>query len=102
MQARSQTVPWRLQSNKADGAERCSNPIEARKESPLLAQSGHPSLHRTCPLLGEKRTCDFALQMSAFDPKRTSAHSQPPYPNRGGNRNEGAKEQQKFDDLISH
>ena len=23
---------------------------------PLLAQSGHPSLHRTCPLLGVKRT----------------------------------------------
>ena len=29
MPARSQTVPWRLQSNKADGAEGCSNPIEA-------------------------------------------------------------------------
>ena len=27
---------------------------------------------RTCPLLGEKRTCSFALQMSAYDPKRTS------------------------------
>ena len=26
---------------------------------------------RTCPLLGVKRTCRFALQMSAFDPKRT-------------------------------
>ena len=26
------------------------------------------SLHRTCPLLGVKRTCHFALQMSAFDP----------------------------------
>ena len=24
-----------------------------------------------CPLLGVKRTCSFALQMSAFDPKRT-------------------------------
>ena len=39
---------------------------------PLLAQSGHPELHRTCPLLGVKRTWRFALQMSAFDPKRTS------------------------------
>src|SRR5262245_30786787 len=39
--------------------------------SPLLAQSGHPQLHRTCPLSGVKRTCLFALQMSAFDPKRT-------------------------------
>jgi len=24
--------------------------------SPLLAQSGHPWLHRTCPLSGVKRT----------------------------------------------
>src|SRR5262245_51168557 len=40
---------------------------------PLLAQSGHCSLQRTCLLLGVKRTCRFALQMSAFDPKRTSA-----------------------------
>ena len=30
-------------------------------------------LHRTCPLLGVKRTCLFALHMSAIDPKRTSA-----------------------------
>ena len=28
---------------------------------------------KECPLLGVKRTCRFALQMSAFDPKRTSA-----------------------------
>jgi hypothetical protein len=27
---------------------------------PLLAQSGHPKLHRTCPLLGVKRTWPFA------------------------------------------
>jgi len=32
----TQTVPWRLLSNKADGAEERSNPIEAREESPLL------------------------------------------------------------------
>jgi hypothetical protein len=38
----------------------------------LLAQSGHPCLHRTRPLLGVKRTYRFALQMSANDPKRTS------------------------------
>ena len=44
---------------------------------PLLAQSGHPSLHRTCPLSGAKRTCLFALQMSAYDPKRTSARYSP-------------------------
>ena len=36
-----------------------------------MAQSGHTELHRTCPLLGVKRTCRFALHMSAFDPKRT-------------------------------
>ena len=34
---------------------------------PLLAQSGHTELHCTCPLSGVKRTCRFALQMSAFD-----------------------------------
>ncbi|MGA9083531.1 MAG: hypothetical protein WB390_13845, partial [Pseudolabrys sp.] len=37
-----------------------------------VAQSGHPELQRTGPLLGVKRTCPFALQMSAFDPKRKS------------------------------
>ena len=46
---------------------------------PLLAQSGHAELHCTCPLSGVKRTCRFALQMSAFDPKRT-CNSQPPHP----------------------
>ena len=30
-------------------------------------------MHRTCPLSGVKRTCLFALQMSANDPKRTFA-----------------------------
>ena len=40
---------------------------------PLLAQSGHPLLHCSCPLLGVKRTYACALQMSAYDPKRTSA-----------------------------
>ena len=39
---------------------------------PLLAQSGHPWLHRTCPLLGVKRTCRGHHRMSA-DPKRTDA-----------------------------
>jgi hypothetical protein len=28
-----------------------------------------------CPLSGAKRTCRFALQMSAYDPKRTLSHS---------------------------
>ena len=37
-----------------------------------MALSGHRSLHRTRPLSGVKRTCRFALHMSAFDPKRTS------------------------------
>ena len=38
-----------------------------------MAHSGHIELHRTCPLLGVKRTWRFALQMSAYDPKRTLA-----------------------------
>jgi hypothetical protein len=41
-----------------------------RAQCLLLAQSEHSWLHRTCPLLGVKRTC-IAAQMSAFDPKRT-------------------------------
>jgi hypothetical protein len=39
--------------------------------SPLLAQSSS-RVHRTCPLLGVKRTSLFAAQMSAFDPKQAS------------------------------
>jgi hypothetical protein len=39
--------------------------------SPLLAQSRHPWLQRTCPLLRVKRTWISALHMSAYDPKRT-------------------------------
>ena len=47
---------------------------------PLLALSRHTELHRTCPLSGVKRTCLFALHMSAFDPKRTlAAHFEPPF-----------------------
>jgi hypothetical protein len=38
---------------------------------PILAQSGHPKLHRTCPLSGVMRTWPFAVRMSAYDPKRT-------------------------------
>ena len=38
-----------------------------------MAQSGHSSNTTQCPLLGAKRTYLFALQMSAFDPKRTWA-----------------------------
>ena len=40
--------------------------------SPLLAQSRHKQLHRTCPLSGVKRTCAEHHAMSANDPKRTS------------------------------
>jgi len=39
---------------------------------PLLAQSGHPTVFRQCPLLGVKRTSAAGYSMSAFDPKRTS------------------------------
>ena len=45
--------------------------IVLQRMSPLLAQSGHPELHRTCLLLGAERTWPFALHVSAFDPKRT-------------------------------
>src|SRR5512139_4277558 len=40
---------------------------------PLLAQSKYGLAHRTCPLSGVKQTSLFAAQMSAYDPKRTSA-----------------------------
>jgi hypothetical protein len=36
-----------------------------------MALSGHAELHCTCPLSGVKRTCRIALQISAYDPKRT-------------------------------
>jgi hypothetical protein len=41
----------------------------------LMAQSGHPSVVRQCPLLGVKRTLQFHGHMSAFDPTRTSTGS---------------------------
>ena len=44
-------------------------------QCPLLALSGHLCLQRTCPLSGVKRTCRFAPQMSAYDPKRTFPRS---------------------------
>ena len=47
---------------------------------PLLAQSRHELLHRTCPLLGVKRTWLFAPRMSASDPKRTLVPHIPPPP----------------------
>src|SRR5262245_45622409 len=40
-----------------------------------MAHSGHGLVHCTCLLLGVKRTSPGALQMSAFDPKRTSSPS---------------------------
>ena len=36
-----------------------------------MALSGHRLAHRTCPLLGVKRTSGGHAVMSAFDPKRT-------------------------------
>src|SRR5262249_22803048 len=42
-----------------------------RSECLLLAQSGHALVHCKCLLSRVKRTCPFALQMSAYDPKRT-------------------------------
>ena len=38
---------------------------------PLVAQSRHFRASNQCPLLGVKRTCLFAVRMSASDPKRT-------------------------------
>jgi hypothetical protein len=38
-----------------------------------LAQSGHQTVARRCPLLGVKRTSRLIGAMSAFDPKRTLA-----------------------------
>ena len=35
----------------------------------ILALSGHHAHRPECPLSGVKRTCPFALQMSAYDPK---------------------------------
>ena len=54
-------------------AKRHAEPGTAR--CPLLARSGHETTSRQCPLSGVKRTCHFALQMSAYDPKRTSTNS---------------------------
>ena len=40
-----------------------------------MSQSGHGLVRCKCPLLGAKRTRRFALQMSAYDPKRTLGES---------------------------
>jgi hypothetical protein len=37
--------------------------------SPLMAQSGHPTIARQCPLLGVKRTSMSGNPMSVIDPK---------------------------------
>jgi hypothetical protein len=42
-------------------------------QCPPLTHSGHLKKRFPCPLLGVKRTWAIALQMSAYDPKRTSA-----------------------------
>ena len=39
---------------------------------PLLAQSGHPWLHRTCPLLGVKRTWQLAAGTLPSEPPQTA------------------------------
>src|SRR5262245_22764782 len=45
------------------------DPIASPSPCPLLALSRHGLMHCTCPLSGVKRTCLYALHMSAFDPK---------------------------------
>jgi len=47
------------------------NGVAISAACPLLAHSGHHAVEFQCLLLGVKRTSLFALQMSAFDPKRT-------------------------------
>jgi putative tryptophan/tyrosine transport system substrate-binding protein len=51
-----------------------ANKIIERSQCPLLAQSGHFAAEFQCPLLGVKRTSNGRASMSAYDPKRTSAH----------------------------
>ena len=53
--------------------------LRSFRECQLLALSGHAELHCKCPLLGVKRTCHFALHLSACDPKRTCHTSVPPW-----------------------
>ena len=43
-------------------------PVAIRKADIRFERSRTADL---CPLLGVKRTCHFALHMSAYDPKRT-------------------------------
>ena len=51
--------------------------VELRGACLLLALSGHGLVRCTCPLSGVKRTCHFALQMSAYDPERTCSDCGP-------------------------
>ena len=66
-----------LQTAKALGLDHSTEAFVYRRRSdrmnacPLLALSGHERVHCTCPLSGAKQTFIFALQMSAYDPKRT-------------------------------
>jgi len=48
---------------------RCSRCRRATQTSPLLALSGHPWSHRTCPVSGVKRTLLLRYSMSSSDPK---------------------------------
>jgi hypothetical protein len=49
------------------GIQISKNPVQVG----MSAFSGHPSLHRICPLSGVKRTWPIAVRMSGYDPKRT-------------------------------
>ena len=49
--------------------------VQQSVKTELLAQSGHPYLHRTCPLSGVKRTWRLQCERPANDPSRTSASS---------------------------
>src|SRR5262249_40877085 len=69
----------RVKTSKARGPRQAAG---GNVECPLLAQSRHPEKTQSMSLLGVKRTCRFALHMSAFDPKRTLGVFALPYPQR--------------------
>ena len=51
--------------HRSDGSLKALDPDRPIREADMT------ELHCTCPLSGVKRTCLFALHMSAYDPKRT-------------------------------
>jgi len=48
-------------------------------ECPLLAHSGHPQLHCTCPLSGVKRTSTSAVELAHCMPALSQDQAAPPW-----------------------